>query len=209
MTAPVVVRWWVCRDGQSDAQGRLERAALELFETQGFEGTSVAQIAGAAGLKERSFYRYFPDKLEVLFVGNELEAHLVAQVEGVDPGLSPIEALLTPLGTAEEIFRPREFLLRRGRVIAANPALAERDLIKLADIADALAPALERRGVEPGKARFMIDMVLAMHRRAMLRWPAEPDTTLAQLMAQAAAELREVVAPPAPRIGAAARSGDI
>lgn len=83
-------------------------------------------------------------------------------------------------------------------MIAANPALAERDLIKLADIADALAPALERRGVEPGKARFIIDVVLAIHRRAMPRWLAEPDTTLAQLMAQAAAELREVVAPPAP-----------
>ncbi|MFD3880716.1 acyl-CoA-like ligand-binding transcription factor [Streptomyces microflavus] len=92
----------------------------------------------------------------------------------------------------------REFLLRRGRVIATNPALAERDLIKLADIADALAPSLERRGVEPGKARFIIDVVLAIHRRAMPRWLAEPDTTLAQLMAQAAAELRETVALPAP-----------
>ncbi|MEQ4723881.1 helix-turn-helix domain-containing protein [Nonomuraea sp. B19D2] len=183
---------------ESDAQGRLERAALELFESQGFERTSVAQIAGAAGLKERSFYRYFPDKREVLFAGDELEAHLVAQVEAANPGLTPIEVLLSALGTAEEIFRPREFLLRRGRVIAANPALAERELIKLADIADALAPAIERRGVEPGKARFIIDVVLAIHRRAMPRWLAEPDTTLSQLMAQAVAELREAVMPSAP-----------
>ncbi|EFL03080.1 MULTISPECIES: TetR/AcrR family transcriptional regulator [unclassified Streptomyces] len=185
---------------ESDAQGRLERAALDLFETQGFEGTAVAQIADAAGLKERSFYRYFPDKREVLFAGNELEAHLVAQVEAADPDLTPIEALLTALGTAEGIFRPREFLRRRGRVIAANPALAERDLIKLADIADALATALERRGVEPGKARLIIDVALAIHRRAMPRWLAEPDITLAQLMSQAAAELRDVVAPPASTI---------
>ncbi|MFI9007676.1 TetR/AcrR family transcriptional regulator [Actinosynnema sp. NPDC053489] len=183
---------------ESDAQGRLERAALELFETQGFERTSVAQIADAAGLKERSFYRYFPDKREVLFAGDELKAHLVARVQAADPDLPPIEALLTALGTAEEVFRPREFLLRRGRVIAANPALAERDLIKLADIADALAQALERRGVEPGRARFVIDVVLAIHRRAMPRWLTEPDTTLAQLMAQATAELREAVTPPAP-----------
>ncbi|MGX8279559.1 MULTISPECIES: acyl-CoA-like ligand-binding transcription factor [unclassified Streptomyces] len=135
------------------------------------------------------------------FAGNALEAHLVDQVDAADPGLTPIEVLLAALGTAEEIFRPREFLRRRGRVIAANPALAERDLIKLAGIADVLAAALERRGVEPGKARFIIDVVLAIHRRAMPRWLAEPDTTLAQLMAQAAAELREVVAPPAPTIG--------
>lgn len=183
---------------ESDAQGRLERAALELFESQGFERTSVAQIASAAGLKERSFYRYFPDKREVLFADDELEAHLVAQLEATDPGLTPIEALLTALGTAEEIFRPREFLLRRGKVIAANPALAERDLIKLASIAEALAPAIERRGVEPGKARFIIDVLLAIHRRAMPRWLAEPDTTLSQLMTQATAELRETVMATAP-----------
>ncbi|MEV0264451.1 helix-turn-helix domain-containing protein [Streptomyces sp. NPDC050617] len=183
---------------ESDAQGRLERAALDLFETQGFERTSVAQIAGAAGLKERSFYRYFPDKREVLFAGNELEAHLVAQVEATDPDLTPIEALLTALRTAEEIFRPREFLLRRAKVIAANPALAERDLIKLADIADALALALERRGVEPGKARFLIDVVLAIHRRATSRWLASPDASLSQLITQASDELREAVTLPTP-----------
>lgn len=185
---------------ESDAQGRLERVALDLFEAQGFERTSVAQIADAAGLKERSFYRYFPDKREVLFAGNELDAYLVAQVEAAHPSLTPIEALLTALGTAEKIFRPREFLLRRSRVIAANPALAERDLIKLADIAEALVPAIERRGVEAGKARLIIDVVLAIHRRAVPRWLAEPDTTLAELMAQAADELREAVSLPDPTV---------
>ncbi|GLY77467.1 TetR family transcriptional regulator [Actinoallomurus iriomotensis] len=185
---------------ESDAQGRLERAALELFETQGFERTSVAQIARTAGLTERSFYRYFPDKREVLFAGDELEAHLVAQVEAADPGLTPFEALLTALGTADEIFRPRELLLRRVKVIAANPALAERDLNKLADIAGALARALERRGVEPGEARFVIDVAIAISRRATSRWLADPDATLAELVAQAAAELREAVAPPAPTV---------
>ncbi|KOG88517.1 TetR/AcrR family transcriptional regulator [Streptomyces varsoviensis] len=185
---------------ESDAQGRLERAALELFETQGFERTSVAQIARAAGLTERSFYRYFPDKREVLFAGSELEAHLVAQVEAADPGLTPIEALLTALGTADEVFRSREFLLRRVKVIAASPALAERDLIKLADIADALARALEHRGVEPGAARFIIDVAMAITRRATSRWLADPDAAFPDLVAQATAELREALAPPAPRV---------
>jgi AcrR family transcriptional regulator len=180
---------------ESDAQGRLERAALELFEAQGFERTTVAQIAGAAGLKERSFYRYFPDKREVLFAGDELEAHLVARVEAADPGLTPIEVLLTALGSADEVFRSREFLLRRVKVIAASPALAERDLIKLAQVADALAPALERRGVDPGEARFITDVVIAISRRAKSLWLAAPDATFSELVAKAAAELREAVAP--------------
>ncbi|MGQ4516835.1 TetR family transcriptional regulator [Streptomyces sp. DW26H14] len=185
---------------ESDAQGRLERAALELFETQGYERTSVAQIARAAGLTERSFYRYFPDKREVLFAGHELVAHLVARVEAADPGLGPLEALLTALRTADEVFRSREFLLRRVKVIADSPALAERDLIKLADIAEALVPALGRRGVEPGTARFIIDVVMAVSRRATSRWLADPDAAFSELVAQAAAELREVVASPAPPV---------
>ncbi|GAA2068697.1 TetR/AcrR family transcriptional regulator [Streptomyces albiaxialis] len=182
---------------ESDAQGRLERAALELFETQGYERTSVAQIARTAGLTERSFYRYFPDKREVLFAGNELEAHLVGQVEAADPGLRPLEALLAALRTADEVFRSREFLLRRVRVIAASPALAERDLIKLADIAEALVPALGRRGVEPDRARFISDVAIAVSRRATSRWLADPDATFSALVDQAAAELCEVVAPQA------------
>ncbi|GAA4545336.1 TetR/AcrR family transcriptional regulator [Amycolatopsis samaneae] len=183
---------------ESDAQGRLERAALELFETQGFERTTVAQIARTAGLTERSFYRYFPDKREVLFAGNELEAHLVARVEEAAPDLTPFEALLAALGTADEVFRSREFLLRRVGVIAVSPALAERDLIKLADIAGALTRALEGRGVEPGEARFLIDVAIAISRRATSRWLADPDATLSELIAHAAAELREAVTPRTP-----------
>ncbi|ANY06157.1 TetR/AcrR family transcriptional regulator [Pseudonocardia sp. HH130630-07] len=181
---------------ESDAQGRLERAALELFEDQGFERTTVAQIARTAGLTERSFYRYFPDKREVLFAGNELETHLVARTEAAGPGLRPVEAVLAALGSADEILPSREFLLRRAAVIAANPALAERDLIKLADIARALAPALERRGVEPGAARFVVDVAIAVSRRATSRWVSEPGTTLAELVARTAEELYAAVTPP-------------
>ncbi len=180
---------------ESDAQGRLERAALELFDTQGFERTTVAEIARTAGLTERSFYRYFPDKREVLFAGKDVEAHLVAGVEAAAEGLTPAEALLTALGTADEVFRSREFLLRRTRVIAANPALAERDLIKLAGIVDALAPALERRGAEPGEARFLVDVAMVISRRALSRWLSEPDATFSELVAQSAAELSEAVSP--------------
>ncbi|MFD9884080.1 TetR/AcrR family transcriptional regulator [Streptomyces alboflavus] len=183
---------------ESDAQGRLERAALELFEAQGFERTSVAQIARTAGLTERSFYRYFADKREVLFAGDALEAHLVAQVEAADQALAPIEALLAALGTADEVFPSRAFLLRRVKVIAASPALAERDLIKLADIADALARTLQSRGVEPGEARFVTDVAIAVSRRATSRWLADPDATFSELVVQATAELRVAVASPGP-----------
>ncbi|MEV0307903.1 TetR/AcrR family transcriptional regulator [Nonomuraea fuscirosea] len=180
---------------ESDARGRLERAALDLFETQGFERTSVAQIARAAGLTERSFYRHFSDKREVLFADDELQAHLVGRVEAADPDLAPIEVLLAALETADEVFRSREFLLRRVKVIAASPALAERDLIKLADLARAMAGALERRGVEPGAARLVVDVATAITRRATSRWLTDPDAVFPELVRQAAAELNAAVAP--------------
>ncbi|MGC7094037.1 hypothetical protein ACPZ19_05190 [Amycolatopsis lurida] len=70
-----------------------------------------------------------------------------------------------------------------------------RDLIKLADIADALTRALEHRSVEPGEARFIIDVAIAISRRATSRWLADPDATLSELIAQAADELCEAVTP--------------
>src|SRR3979490_381159 len=53
-----------------DAQGRLMSAAIELFDEQGYEATTVAEIAERAGLTERTFFRYFSDKREVLFSGS-------------------------------------------------------------------------------------------------------------------------------------------
>ena len=54
---------------EPNARGRLERAALELYGERGFEQTTVAEIAERAGLTERTFFRHFADKREVLFCG--------------------------------------------------------------------------------------------------------------------------------------------
>ncbi len=79
---------------EGDAAGRLERAALELFDERGFDRTTVAQIARRAGLTERSFYRYFADKREALFGGgDELERHLVDGLRDVPAEVGPLDAL--------------------------------------------------------------------------------------------------------------------
>ncbi|MFD6450319.1 acyl-CoA-like ligand-binding transcription factor [Nocardia sp. NPDC055165] len=90
--------------------------------------------------------------------------------------------------------------MRRVGVIAANPALAERDLIKLADIANALTRALERRGIDSGEASFISNIAIAISRRATSRWLADPDATFSELIARTAAELREAVTPRAPTV---------
>ena len=79
---------------EGNARGRLERAALDLFAEQGYDRTTVAQIARRANLTERSFYRWFSDKREVLFAGDDLEQHLLAAMDAVPAGTGALPTLL-------------------------------------------------------------------------------------------------------------------
>ena len=84
---------------QPDAQGRLQQAALTLFAKQGFESTTVAEIAEQAGLTKRTFFRYFADKREVLFQGaDELKQLFVTEVADASLQAEPHEPqpALTP-----------------------------------------------------------------------------------------------------------------
>ena len=181
---------------ESDPKGRLERAALDLFEQQGYDRTTVAQIARAAGLTERSFYRWYADKREVLFGGgNELSDAFVAGIEQAPARLGALATLLAAFPAAEQIFRPRAFLARRAEVIAASPALQERELIKLASMDQALTDALIARGEQPAVARMATAAGAAILRRASERWFADERADFTALIAEAADELRGVVRP--------------
>jgi AcrR family transcriptional regulator len=179
---------------ESDPQGRLERAALDLFEQQGYDRTTVDQIAREAGLTERSFYRWYADKREVLFGGGaELVDVYVAAIESAPTKLGALDVLLFAYPAAEQIFRPRAFLARRREVILANPALQERELIKFAAIDAALAGALIARGEEPGTARMATAAGAAIVGRASERYFAEEGADFTALIAESADELRGVM----------------
>lgn len=180
---------------EGNARGRLERAALDLFREQGYERTTVAQIARRANLTERSFYRWFADKREVLFGGSEeFEAHLVAAIDAVPPGTGALPTLLAAFATVPEVIRPREFLLERAAVIAGNPPLRERELIKLAALSEALTTALERRGHDRQTARLATDAGLAVLRLTSERCLADEHAEFAKVLAAGAAELLAVAA---------------
>ena len=126
---------------EPDSRGRLEQAALALFEERGFENTTVVEIAARAGLTERTFFRYFADKREVLFWGaGALQELLVAAVAGAPDRAPPIDAIAGALDAAGAMLQARrDSARRRQSVIAANAELRERELIKLASLASALA----------------------------------------------------------------------
>lgn len=175
------------------ATERLERAALELFQSRGFESATVAEIAQSAGLTERTFYRHYADKREVLFAGStQLEDLLVRLVVEADPSLSPIQAITAALTGAAGIFEGRRSLVsQRQKVIAANPELQERELIKLSRLAAALAGALRQRGVpEPG-ATLVAEAGVAIFRVAFDRWIGGADQrSLAVVITDSAGHLR-------------------
>src|ERR1700733_1612101 len=133
---------------QPDSRGRLQEAALDLYSERGFDQTTAAQIADRAGLTERTFFRHFADKREVLFGGSALlEERILAGVAGAPPADGPLAAVSRGLDAAAAMlgeFR-RDLSRQRQTVIAANPELRERELTKLADYAAAVAGGLGER----------------------------------------------------------------
>ncbi len=130
---------------EPDSRGRLQEAALALYAERGFDQTTAAEIAAKAGVTERTFFRHFADKREVLFGGSALlQERIVAGVVAAPAGAGPLEAVGAGLAEAAAMlgeFR-RDLSAQRQAVIAANPELRERELAKLADYAAAVAATL-------------------------------------------------------------------
>jgi len=180
---------------EPDARGRLERAALALYEERGFEHTTVAEIAARAGLTERTFFRYFTDKREVLFAGaGALQGLLVDAVADLPPSAAPIDAMAAALDAATGMFEERrDHAVQRQAVILANPELQERELIKLARLAAALADALRQRGVRDPAASLAAETGIAVFKIAFERWISETNRrTLSQLIHESFEELKAV-----------------
>jgi AcrR family transcriptional regulator len=191
-----MVRW------EPDARGRLQQAALELYGERGFDNTTVAEIAEHAGLTKRTFFRYFADKREVLFFGAKaLEELFVTEVGAAPESAAPLDAVGAALDAAAAMFEERrELAARRQQIIAANPELQERELIKLASLARAVAEALRRRGVGDPAAILAAEAGVAVFRIAFERWvdPANRKD-LQRLMRESLEDLRTVTAEAASR----------
>ena len=170
---------------------------MELFVERGFEQTTVAEIAKRAGLTERTFFRYFADKREVLFAGaGTLQEFFVSTVASAPDSAAPIDAVAAAVAAAGALLQERrEYAKQRQAVIAAHAELRERELIKLASLASALAGALRRRGVHEPAASLAAEAGIAVFRIAFERWinaTGQPD--LPQLVRESLEELKAVTA---------------
>ena len=184
---------------EPDAGGRLRAAALELYVERGYDQTTVAEIAERAGVTARTFFRHFTDKREVLFAGGEeLLAHVTAALERVPASAGPLTAAARALEATADLLVDRDFSRRRQLVIAANPELRERELIKLASWSAALAGGLRQRSVAEPAASLAAETAVAVFRVAFERWVAEGEQAeLDELVRDCLAELIRLTPRPA------------
>jgi len=167
-----MVRW------EPGARDRLRAAALDLYANRGFEQTTAADIAQSVGLTERTFFRYFADKREVLFHGQEsFQQVFLDGVAAAPQGSSALEVVTFALREASSFFPDdrRASSRLRQTVIDANHGLQERELLKLAWLSAGIAEALGRRGVPGPQAALAAETGVAVFGVAFRQWIAEDE----------------------------------
>jgi AcrR family transcriptional regulator len=160
---------------EPNARDRLERAALALFVEHGYDATTVAEIADRAGLTKSTFFRHFTDKREVLFGGQDILARMLGDaIRAAAPSATTVECLAAALESVTIAFTPERHDLapQRRAVIAANSELQERELLKRAHLASAMADALRARGADDTTARLAAEMGMLAFSTAYTRWAA-------------------------------------
>jgi AcrR family transcriptional regulator len=176
------------------ARDRLERAALELYSERGYDQTTTAEIAARAGVTERTFFRHFADKREVLFNAEAgLQQALAGALADVPAPVPPWAAVLQAFRSMAPVMESSRALAEaRHRVIAATPALRERELSKAAAMGAVVADALRARGLPDRRAALLAQVSTAALGHAVHSWTADPSSDFDDLIVQAFAELRDL-----------------
>jgi AcrR family transcriptional regulator len=183
---------------EPNTRERLYLAALELYLERGFDQTTVAEISQRAGLTERTFFRHFADKREVLFVGAAaMEDQLTSAVAQAPESASPLDAVAEAVEAIGRTMQERRASVKqRQAVVAAHDDLRERELIKGARLSAATAAALRARGVPPAAARMAAEAGMAVFHVAFERWVGDESDAreMPDVVRECFAELRALTA---------------
>jgi AcrR family transcriptional regulator len=182
------------------ARERLVLAAVDLFSEQGYDETTVTQIAERAGVTKSTFFRHFPDKRELLVAGQETLSRLLASGIAEAPAdATPLDAVAAGLQRASDEMGPmnRELGPRLKAAVAASAELQERDALKSVGMAAAMTEALVARGVGTAPARLASEMGVLAFKQGFDRWSGgdrSDDDRLDHHTLTALSELREAAA---------------
>jgi len=160
-----------------DARGRLERAAFELFSEQGYSATTVPQITARAGLTARTFFRYFADKREVIFGGNEVPEAAACLIRAAPPEAEPMEVIRLVLNdvATNRFHGQRDETAAWRRIINSDDSLRDRDARKRADLVLAAKAAFVERGESELDATMFAEAGALVFYVALDAWLAEPE----------------------------------
>ncbi|MDY7088860.1 MAG: helix-turn-helix domain-containing protein [Actinomycetota bacterium] len=180
------------------ARERLVVAAVDLFAEQGYDATTVAQIAERAGVTKSTFFRHFPDKRELLVAGQETLRTLLAEgIAEAPASAGPLDAVEAGLTRASDAMGPmnRELAPRLKAAVAASTELQERDALKSVSLAAAITEALVARGVPDPVAALAGELGVLAFKRGYAEWSeSDADTGLAPYTRAALQELRAATA---------------
>ena len=167
----------------------MERA-LDLFEAQGYEQTTAAEVAAAAGVSEMTFFRHYPSKDRVL-MDDPYDAELVAAVAARPFGEVPLARTVNGLRSAwAAVPEPAvDMVRRRARIVANTPALRSAVARNNQQTEDAVTEQLVSDGCDRLEARVVASAVLAALTSALLWWAAEDQADLSQAIERALATL--------------------
>jgi AcrR family transcriptional regulator len=124
----------------------IQEHALRLFAEQGYDATTVEQIAEAAEVSPSTFFRYFKTKEEVVSE-DRYDDLLIAAIEAAPPGLGPLAIMRHAMATSLADLKPGEVeqIMQRMRLVLSVPSLRARMMTNLFAAADVFAPPLARR----------------------------------------------------------------
>lgn len=176
------------------ARERLVIAAVDLFADQGYDATTVAQIAERAGVTKSTFFRHFPDKRELLVAGQDTLSTLLAEgITDADEGATPLQAVSLGLERVSAAMGPmnRKLGPQMKAAIAASAELQERDVLKSVGLAAAMTDALIGRGIPDATAHLAAELGLLAFKRGYAEWSeSDADLDLAHYALEALDELR-------------------
>ena len=183
-----------------DARERIVLAGLDLFTEQGYDATTVAQIAERAGITKSTFFRHFPDKRELLVAGQEALSLLLAEGIAQAPAdATPLEAVAAGLERASSAMGPanRDLGPKLKAAVAASTELQERDALKSVGMARAMTTALVARGIAAPTAHLAGELGVLAFKLGYTSW-SESDrsdgTGLAEHALAALGDLRAATA---------------
>jgi AcrR family transcriptional regulator len=179
----------------SEAKRRMSTAALQLFNERGYDAVSAAEIAAGAGVTERTFFRHFNNKREVLFDGEAvLRDALLLAIAAVPANIPPLEMLLQSIKSITPVLEAnRSFAEPRQQLIDRTPVLAERELAKLAALTATLAGELTARGVNQPTATMAAHLAMGIFTQSTLAWLADPELSLERQIEAATTVLKSLL----------------